>query len=57
MVNIADAFKSRLPVNSRTDPWAWMSMRKKRAQPVPSLLDNKSYAPEKEALKMIKAGP
>jgi hypothetical protein len=56
-VNIADAFKSRLPVNSRTDPWAWMSMRKKRAQPVPSLLDNKSYAPEKEALKMIKAGP
>jgi hypothetical protein len=56
-VNIADSFKPKLPVNSRTDPWAWMSTRKKRAQPVPSLLDNKSYAPEKEALDMIKAGP
>ena len=56
-MNIADAFKSKLPVNKRTDPWAWMGMRKKRQQPMPSLLDNKSYAPEKEALDMITAGP
>ena len=56
-MNIADSFKPKLPVNSRTDPWAWMGMRKKRPQPMPPLLDNKSYAPEKEALKMITAGP
>lgn len=60
-MNIADSFKPETLTGKR-DKFAWESdaysgLRKKRKGVVPSLLDNKSYSPEKSALAMIKAGP
>jgi hypothetical protein len=60
-VNIADSFKPET-LTSKRDKFAWESdaysgLRKKRKDIIPSLLDNKSYAPEKNALDMLKAGP
>ena len=60
-MNIADSFKPETLTKKR-DKFAWekdaySGVRKKRKGIVPSLLDNKSYAPEKKALKMITAGP
>jgi|TARA_R110002051_G_scaffold174215_1_gene244524 hypothetical protein len=60
-VNIADSFKPET-LTSKRDKFAWESdaysgLRKKRGGAVPSLLENKSYTPEKNALKLLKAGP
>mgnify|MGYP003660379309 CR=1 FL=1 len=60
-MNIADSFSPETLTKKR-DKFAWGSdaysgLRKKRKDIIPSLLDNKSYAPEKNALDMLKAGP
>jgi len=60
-VNIADSFRPETLTKKR-DKFAWekdaySEINKKRKGIIPSLLDNKSYAPEKEALDMITAGP
>ena len=60
-MNIADSFRPETLTGKR-DKFAWerdaySGVRKKRKGIVPSLLDNKSYAPEKNALAMLKAGP
>jgi hypothetical protein len=60
-LNIADSFKPETLTKKR-DKYAWESdaysgVSKKRKGITPSIMDNKSYAPEKNALAMLKAGP
>jgi hypothetical protein len=60
-VNIADSFSPENLTKKRDkfawEPDAYSGVRKKRGGAVPSLLQNKSYAPEMDALKLLKAGP
>ncbi len=60
-MNIADSFRPETLTKKRDkfawEPDAYSGVRKKRVVAVPSLLQNKSSAPEMDALKLLKAGP